>query len=188
MLTFWTYGGRTPMNTGISQLNYWSMQSARWMPSEPLDPGRWGSFAAVVDSTFFVWGGRAVTDIFGDGFGYGLGTSNWDSISQESAPSARFAIDRESGWTFVADPEGFRPSVVVIAGFDAPGSYLTDGGIYDAEGDEWIAIPAWPSTASHAFGAAGIASEELIIWGGRDGTTTLTNQGVRYPLSDWWSR
>jgi hypothetical protein len=41
--------------------------------------------------------------------------------------------------------------------------------------------------ASHAFGAAGIASDVLVIWGGRNGST-LTNEGARYSLSDWQSR
>ena len=39
-LTFWTYGGRTSMNTGVSDMSYWSMSSARWVSSEPLEPGR----------------------------------------------------------------------------------------------------------------------------------------------------
>lgn len=181
-LTFWAYGGRTPMNMGVPEMSYWSMNSARWMPSEPLNPGRWGSFAALVDTTFYVWGGRDLDGLFGDGFGYGLGTAEWGSMSAESAPSARFVVNRESGWTFV-DTDDSGSSVVVIAGFDAPGSYLRDGGIYDTESDDWDEIPAWPATASHAFGAAGIASGELIIWGGR-ADTSLTNEGVRYSLRD----
>jgi hypothetical protein len=186
-LTFWTYGGRTAMNTGVTDLSYWSMTSARWMGSDPLDPGRWGSFAAFADATFFVWGGRDVNGPFGDGFGYSIAAAQWEEMSDESAPSGRFAIDRESGWTFAVDPEGFRPAIVVLGGLDAPGSYLRDGGVYDTDDETWDDIPAWPSMASHAFGAAGIASDELVIWGGRNGST-LTNEGARYPLSDWQNR
>jgi hypothetical protein len=186
-LTFWTYGGRTAMNTGVTDLSYWSMSSARWLGLDPLGPGRWGSFAAFANATFFVWGGRDVSGSFADGFGYDIASSQWEDMSAASAPSARFVVERESGWTFAVDPDGFRPSVVVIGGLEAPGSYLRDGAIYDTGGRAWHGIPAWPSTASHAFGAAGIASEELIVWGGRD-NTTLTNEGVRYDLSDWANR
>jgi hypothetical protein len=183
-LTFWAYGGRTPTNTGVSEMRYWSMNSARWMPSEPLDPGRWGSFAALADTTFYVWGGRDLDELFGDGSGYGLGTAEWAPMGTSSAPSPRFAVNRESGWTFVHE-EDFGLSVVLIGGFDAPGSHLRDGGIYDTEREEWNPIPAWTATASHAFGVAGIASGELIIWGGR-ADAGLTNEGVRYSLSDSW--
>lgn len=182
-LTFWTYGGRTPMNMGVSELTYWSMSSARWMPSEPLNPGRWGSFAALVDTTLYVWGGRDLDGSFRDGSGYGLATTQWEPMGERSAPSARFVVNRESGWTLV-DGEGSGSGVVVIGGLDAPGSYLRDGGVYDTDRNEWDAIPAWPTTASHAFGAAGIASGELIIWGGR-ADATLTNEGMRYQLSDF---
>jgi hypothetical protein len=153
------------------------------VPSESLAPGRWGSFAAFADATFFVWGGRDINGPFGDGSGYRILTTSWNVMSGASAPSPRYAVDRESGWAFAVDPEGLRPSVVIIAGLDAPGSYLSDGAVYDTDGDAWVGIPAWPSAASHAFGATGIASGELVIWGGRDGAT-LTNQGERYVLPD----
>jgi hypothetical protein len=138
-----------------------------------------------LDTTFFVWGGRDLDGLFGDGFGYGLGTSEWNSMNTSSAPSARFVVHRESGWALV-DTEDLGATIVMIAGLDAPGSYLRDGGIFDAENNEWSDIPAWPATASHAFGAAGIASGELIIWGGRAADATLTNEGVRYELSNGW--
>jgi hypothetical protein len=180
-LTFWAYGGRTSTNTGVADSNYWSMTTNRWLTSEALAPGRWGSFAAFADGTFFVWGGRDINGPFRDGSGYRIIGLDWNAMGQTLAPSARFAVDRESGWTFAVDPEGLRPSVVVIAGFDAPGSYLKDGGIYDAKRGEWTAIPAWPGPPTHAFGAVGIASGELVVWGGRDGDRP-TNQGVRYTL------
>jgi len=183
--TVWTYGGRTALNTGVSGSTYYSMSSNRWVDADSRTPGRWGSFSAFASSgAFFVWGGRNLNDLFDDGAGYDVGLlSNWESMSSFGAPSARFATDRESGWAFVMDPATTNESIVIIAGLDAPGSYLADGAIYDVNGDDWEVIPAWPSQASHAFGAAGLAAGELIVWGGRDGTT-LTNQGVRYRPPD----
>ena len=181
-LTFWTHGGRTEMNTGVSDSSYYSMSSDRWVDSEPLYPGRWGAFSAFTNS-FFVWGGRDLNDLFGDGASHTPGDFNWDEIEPSGAPSARFATDRESGWTFVMEPESNAARIVILAGLNAPSSYLTDGAIYDADRNEWSAIPAWPTMASHAFGAAGVAAGEIIVWGGRDGAP-LTNQGVRYRPPD----
>jgi hypothetical protein len=183
-LTLWTYGGRTEMNTGVSASMYYSMSSRRWLAADPLMPGRWGSFSVLANGSFFVWGGRNLNDLFDDGAAYAVGgISNWESVSSFGAPSARFATDRESGWAFVMDRGTSDERIVLIAGLDAPGSYLTDGAIYHLDRDDWEAIPPWLSTASHAFGAAGIAAGELVVWGGRDGAT-LTNQGVRYRPPD----
>ncbi len=177
-LTFWTHGGRTDMNTGVSDSNYYSMSTERWVGSESLAPGRWGSFS-VFTVAFFVWGGRDLNDLFNDGASHAPGGLDWDAMSSRGAPSARFATERESGWTFVMDAESNDPKMVVIGGLVAPSDYLKDGGIYETDRDNWKPIPAWPSQASHAFGAAGIAAGELIVWGGRDGST-ITNQGVRF--------
>jgi hypothetical protein len=182
-LTFWTYGGRTEMNTGISGSMYYSMSSNRWVGAAPRTPGRWGSFSVFANGSFYVWGGRNLNDLFDDGAGYDIAGSQWDSMSSFDAPSARFAADRESGWAFVMDPETNDEKILLVAGLQAPDAYLTDGALYDVDADEWEAIPAWPSPASHAFGAAGIAAGELVVWGGRDGAT-LTNQGVRYRPPD----
>jgi hypothetical protein len=136
----------------------------------------------MVDGVFFIWGGRDLNDLFADGAGYGTATSSWESMSPTGAPSARFTTHRESGWTLVADGV-WTATIVLVGGLSAPGSYLRDGAVYDVERDEWQAIPAWTSPASHAFGAAGFAADEIVLWGGRDGST-LTNQGIRYPLPD----
>jgi hypothetical protein len=69
--------------------------------------------------------------------------------------------------------------MALLGGLSAPSSYLTDGAIYDTEVDNWSRIPSWPGGSSHAFGAAGIASGEIVVWGGRNGTA-LTNEGARY--------
>jgi hypothetical protein len=183
--TVWTYGGRTEMNTGVSGLSYYSMQGHRWLDAAPFSPGRWGSFAAFANGEFFVWGGRNLTDFFDDGASYGVGSfSNWGSVSSFDAPSARIATNRESGWAFVMDPGTTSERVLLVGGLDAPDSYLTDGAIYEVDSDDWEAIPAWPSTATHAFGVAGIAAGELIVWGGRRDENTLTNEGVRYRPPD----
>ena len=184
-LTFWTHGGRTEMNSGVPDSTYYSMSSDRWVASESLSPGRWGAFSAFTDS-FYVWGGRDLNDLFDDGASHSPGGFNWQSMESRGAPSVRYATDRESGWTFVMNPETSDEGIVIIAGLDAPGSYLTDGAIYGTNRDDWTAITAWPSQATHAFDAAGLAAGELIVWGGRDGRDemTLTNQGVRYRPPD----
>jgi hypothetical protein len=184
-LTFWTYGGRTESNTGVSDTMYFSMSSERWIEADSLSPGRWGSFSVFANGSFFIWGGRNLNDLSDAGAAYDVGgISSWQSVSSFDAPSARFATDRESGWAFVMDPGTLDERIVLIAGLEAAGVYLADGAIYDVDQDDWEAIPVWPSTASHAFGAAGIAAGELVVWGGRDDENRLTNQGVRYRPPD----
>jgi hypothetical protein len=182
-VTLWTYGGRTEFNTGVSESTYYSMSSERWFAADPRAPGRWGSFSVFAGGVFFVWGGRNLNDFFDDGAAYDIAASDWESMSSFGAPSARFAADRESGWAFVMNPETNDEKILIIAGLEDSGMYLTDGALYGVDADSWEAIPAWPSPASHVFGAAGIAAGELIVWGGRDGST-LTNQGVRYRPPD----
>jgi hypothetical protein len=184
-VTFWTHGGRTEMNSGVPDSSYYSMTSDRWNDSDSFSPGRWGAFSAFTDA-FFVWGGRNLDGLLDDGASHSPGGFSWQSMESRGSPRARFAIDRESGWTFVMNPEMSNEALVLIAGLDAPGSYLADGATYDTTREEWKAIPAWPSQETHAFGAAGLAAGELIVWGGRDGRDemTLTNQGVRYRPPD----
>jgi hypothetical protein len=174
LLTFWAYGGRLDSETGSDRSAYYSISSDSWntLPEGATAP-RWGSYGALVDGNFYVWGGRDVSTTYDDGVVYSSG--DWDGIDGSNAPSARYAASRESGWAFVLSTERFA----VVAGLESAGSYLRDGGIYDRSEDAWTTFEAWPHAASHAFGAAGFVAGEIVVWGGRDGAS-LTNTGVRY--------
>ena len=109
-------------------------------------------------------------------------------MTSQGAPSSRYRSHRESGWALPVDTE-----VILIGGLDDPGSYLQDGGIYQPGTNTtggfgttggttdagWTSIEAWPGSASHAFGAVDWVAGEVVVWGGRDGSS-LTNTGVRY--------
>ena len=172
--TFWTYGGRMSADTASDRAAYYSIESNEWNElEEGATEPRWGAFGAFIGGNFHVWGGRDVGSVYADGVVYS--SSDWDGIDEASAPSARYAASGESGWVFPVNDSTF----VVIGGLSGPGEYLQDGAFYDSSEDAWTAIPAWPGAASHAFGAAAWVGGELVVWGGRDGTS-LTNTGVRY--------
>jgi hypothetical protein len=174
-LTFWISGGRLASGSPSDEICYYSFSSENWVyaDSTPLS-ARWGGFGAFVAGEYHTWGGRDVDELFADGVHY---TGWWADMTSQSAPSARYASHRESGWAWAFG----NASMVLLGGLDAPSSYLADGAIYDTSADEWSPISAWPGTASHAFGTAGIAAGELIVWGGRNGVE-LTNEGARYLL------
>jgi N-acetylneuraminic acid mutarotase len=175
----WVFGGRTATGMGSSDLAYYSRSSSNgWSSAQSSElSARWGSFAAFVDREVHLWGGRDLDEIFDDGALYETaGDDEWGSPDQQNAPSARYRIHRESGWALAVGDQ-----LVVVAGLDAPGSYLQDGGIYDAagNGNGWTEIEAWPGSASHAFGAVDWVAGEIVVWGGGNGAS-LTNTGVRY--------
>jgi hypothetical protein len=174
MLTFWAYGGRLDSETGSDRSAYYSINSDSWnaLPEGATEP-RWGSFGGLVDGNFHVWGGRDVSTTYDSGVVYSSG--DWDDIGGANAPSARYAAHRESGWAFVLSTE----HIAVVAGLESAGTYLRDGGIYDSSEAAWTTFESWPHAASHAFGAAGFVAGEIVVWGGRDGSS-LTNTGVRY--------
>jgi hypothetical protein len=58
---------------------------------------------------------------------------------------------------------------------------MTDGGIYNSTTNAWTAVAAWPSGASHLWGAGVWTGSELVLWSGRSATSsTLTTAGERY--------
>lgn len=181
MYTFWAYGGRVDGDKGSDRGAYYSMGQNQWfaLPPSGTKP-RWGSFGAFVGTAFYAWGGRDVGTTFDDGVVLSLSNlMDWNALEDSDAPSPRYAAAGESGWVFPIEDESF----VVVGGLDAPGSYLRDGAFYDVREHTWAALEAWPGSASHAFGAAGWVGGELVVWGGRDGSS-LTNTGVRYRLSN----
>jgi hypothetical protein len=172
--TFWISGGRLASGSATDDLAYYSFSSETWITAAatPLS-ARWGGFGAFVGGNYYAWGGRDVDDLFDDGVRFQVG--DWEALPTEGTLPPRYASHRESGWSWaVADVR-----MVLLGGLDAPSGYLTDGAMYDTVDRTWSTIPAWPGVASHAFGVAGIASGEIIVWGGRDGTE-LTNEGARY--------
>jgi len=176
-LTFWLSGGRLASGAPSEDVVYYSFGSERWVnvTDAPLSP-RWGGFGAFIGSEYHTWGGRDVDGVLGDGARYGAGT--WPELPATGAPTSRYAAYREAGWAWSSGTS----TMVMLGGLDAPSSYLQDGAIYDASNDSWSAIPAWPGRHdSHAFGAAGIAAGEIVVWGGRS-ETELTNGGTRYLL------
>jgi hypothetical protein len=174
--TFWISGGRLTSGSPTDELSYYSFSSAMWATAlaKPLSP-RWGGFGALVEGQYYSWGGRDVDDLFADGVRFQVG--DWSALPSDGAPSARYTSHGESGWAWAID----GVSMALLGGLYAPSSYLADGAVYDTTSEVWSAIPAWPGSASHAFGVAGIAGGEIVVWGGRDGTA-LTNEGARYLL------
>jgi len=175
-LTFWVAGGRLASGSPTDEITYYSFTNHDWNAiSDSPFSARWGGFGAFIGSEFHTWGGRDVDEIFADGTRYDVG--RWADLPTEGAPAARYGSHRESGWSWADGGTG----MVILGGLDAPSSYLTDGARYDRDADAWTPIAPWPGGASHAYGAAGIAAGEVVVWGGRSGAA-LTNEGARYLL------
>jgi hypothetical protein len=175
--TFWLFGGLRDGSQMTNTGYYYSVSNAQWVPVQSWDLGaaREGAFGAFRDTSFWVWGGQAAAALLDDGGIYSI-NAGWRSLTGRDAPSARYSVLGESGWAF-----GTNNGYVMIGGLEAPQHYLRDGGIFraDAASDEWQAIPAWPGSASHAFGAVVWVGGELVIWGGHNGNE-LSEQGLRY--------
>lgn len=173
--SFFVYGGIDSTLTGTDKAYRYSFGTNSWSTLSRGPSARWEAFGATDGTSFYVWGGRDAKQVRSDGSRY---DNEWVAIDVRGAPSPRYAPLRESGWTFTLD----EPSFAVLGGLGTNANYLHDGGRYMTATDSWASIPAWTSSEDHAFGVAVLAAGELIVFGGRTGST-LTNTGERFALS-----
>jgi hypothetical protein len=175
--TAYLFGGKTNGTTKTNKGYYYSFNSNTWSvmstgPGSIAPLARWGSFGTCDDTSFYVWGGRDDTKAMSDGGRFG---TSWLDLGDTSAPSARWAPLRRTGWAFTFGTGDFA----IIGGMDYSGVPLTDGGRYNRATDTWTSIDAWPSQEAHEWGVAALINGEIFVWGGRNGVT-LTTTGERW--------
>jgi hypothetical protein len=177
---FYVFGGwANPFDTSAARRFQASNETWSPLPSGPsLRNGPFGNWDG---SYFVVWGGRQLSSTpTTNGMRYDPGSNGWTSLATASAPSARYVMDREHGWTARVSAGrtlilgGFDPSVTL-----SDAAARKDGGIYNSTTNSWTAVPAWPSSEVHRFAVAVWMGSEFLLWGGETGGMP-TGNGERY--------
>lgn len=123
-----------------------------------------------------LWSG---TNVANAGGRYNPTSNTWQSISTTNAPAGRSASLVWTGTEMIAWG-GCTGSPFCTTGYSS-------GGRYDPDSNSWT-----PTSTTNAPGAvwehkAVWIGNEMVVWGGYNGTT-YTNTGSRYdPVSDAWS-
>jgi hypothetical protein len=168
------YGGR-PGGSGSSDATFVLDVAANAWDRGDNGPGqRYGAFGTWDGSLLLAWGGA--TGLKFDGQTYEPSTDNWSPVQTSGAPTARYGVNRATGWTTRVKP---RVSLL-LGGYGAAG-FLTNGATYNSTTNAWATVSSWPSGASHIGGAGVWTGSEFVLWGGRSGTSAaLTSAGERY--------
>lgn len=177
--SLWVYGGRDG-NTLFQDLIRYTPSTDTWTPLEVGPSPRFGAMGTWDGNLFVAWGGRKegggppVT--YDDGRRYDPTGSGWSNVTATGVPVARFAQQREHGWSFrVAGG-----NLLLLGGYTSPNKAATDGALYNSTTNAWAAVPAWPSGQSHVAGAAVWTGTEAVLWGGRDANNAPTSTGERF--------
>jgi N-acetylneuraminic acid mutarotase len=130
-----------------------------------------------------VWGGDVNFDLSNTGGTYDPGTDSWLIISLTNAPAPR--ASHTAVWT---DSE-----MIVWGGSDfmAPGGDTNTGGKYNPSINSWTATSTANAPDSRDSHTALWTGDEMIVWGGVQGTNTGTTYfatGGKYnPEADTWT-
>jgi len=154
-----------------------------WMATS-TGPGvpsaRYGA-AVWTGTEMIIWGGSDGPSLFNTGGRYGPSTDTWEATSTGAGvPSARRG--NSAAWT--------GREMIVWGGVAGGASLFNTGGRYDPSTDTWAATSTGGAGAPSArIGhTAAWTGEEMIVWGGIDGSLRPSNTGGRYdPTSDTWS-
>lgn len=168
------YGGDAGFSNSASTYVY-DLASNAWTKVSDGPTARAGAFGAWDGVSLLVWGGSN-NGFRNDGRLYEPVADKWTGMGTAAQPGARWAPNRYTGWSFRT-----KPRVTLMVG-GSGNSFFTDGGIYNSTTNAWTTIAAWPSGASHIYGVGVWTGTELVVWGGRTGTSAgnLTSAGERY--------
>jgi N-acetylneuraminic acid mutarotase len=123
-----------------------------------------------------VWGG-AGTDFFSTGGRYSPITDSWTATSTANAPTAR-------GWYTAV---WTSTEMIVWGGYGCGGNCnLNTGGRYNPSTDSWTAISVVNAPVVRWNHRALWTGDEMIVWGGTDGTNYLHTGGRYDPSTDSW--
>lgn len=169
------YGGRPGGNGASNSAFTLDVSANAWRDAADGPVQRYGAFGAWDGSVLLAWGG-ATNGVKADGQSYDPTTDKWSQVQAMGAPSPRYAINRQTGWT-----ARIKPRVSLLLGGVNGMGYLTNGATYNSTTNAWAAVSPWPSGASHIGGAGVWTGMEFVLWSGRSTTmSALTSAGERY--------
>lgn len=153
--------------------------SNTWLPLPTTDAptARYNHTAVWADTKMIIWGGTGSTGIVNTGAVYQNNT--WSPMNTVGAPSAR---QLASGvWT--------GSKVLIWGGYDgnASGGFYNDGGIYDPATNTWSPITTSGAPTARYGHSAVWTGARMLIWGGFDGTNSLSDGSSYDPYSNTWS-
>jgi N-acetylneuraminic acid mutarotase len=178
------WGGRDstkPLGDGAS----FSPASDAWMNlSDAGAPSpRAGHTAVWTGREMLVWGGigNGLPGYRGDGAAYNPASHSWRALPVSGAPGPREG--QTAVWT--------GQSMIIWGGHGtripgAAGTALDDGASYDPQADEWTPV-AGIAAPSPRYGHTAVwTGQEMIVWGGTDGTSVLGDGGAYNPTTKTW--
>jgi hypothetical protein len=164
-------GGRSNLGALLATAAAYEMGTNSWSAQPALPSARFGLFGAHDGTQLWVWGGR--DDLQALGSGMVLGGSQWTPTAALGEPSARWAPQRQSGWTCTSSDGRF----LLSGGHDFADTPQRDGGVYSPATDSWAPIPS--AAEDHEWGVGVCVDGELLLWGGTN-NGSVTARGERW--------
>jgi N-acetylneuraminic acid mutarotase len=151
----------------------WQSTPAKWSPRE-----RSGHTAVWTGNEMIIWGGVEWNELDSGGR-YDPVTDIWTPTSLIDVPAAR--KEHTAVWT------GSEMLVWGGYSFNGSGIYHQDGSRYSPATDSWQAITLAAAPPGRYWHTAIWSGNEMIIWGGWDGSNYLGDGGRYDPATDSWS-
>jgi N-acetylneuraminic acid mutarotase len=168
--------GQIELNTGgrynpIS--DSWTATSTTNAPS-----GRDSHTAVWTGSEMIVWGGYDGFTNISTGGKYDPGTNSWVATDTTNAPSARGS--HTAVWT--------GSEMIIWGGYSFEvGDYLNTGARYHPDTDSWTPAATTNGPAKRAGHTAVWTGNEMLVWGGYDGSSDLNSGGKYDPSTNSWT-
>jgi len=175
----WGGSAGNSINTG----GHYDPISDRWAPTTTVNApaARRIHTAAWTGSEMIVWGGEDVNFVaLNTGGKYNPATKSWTATSTTNAPDAR--IIHTAVWT--------GSEMIIWGGYDtAHFILLNTGGTYDPGTDSWLLTDTANAPAARYWHTAIWTGNEMIVWGGNDGTQNgdLSTGGKYTPSTNSWT-
>ncbi len=176
----YVFGGRDDGGGHVTdRLHSYSPQHDAW---EEVDVAgapspRSNAFAAWTGSRLIIWGGLANnTQGQDDGASFDPLDNAWTPAGGNAPLAGRGREQFRSGWNF------WTGDAFLIAGGSAPTTVFTDLATHYPEASPngaWSDVSEWNPPVQHDGGVAVWSGQELILWGGFDGSDPIVN-GTRW--------
>jgi len=168
---FFVYGGKVG-GSYSDETHRYRLSTDAWAGMGKGPSQRFGAFGTWDGSYLVAWGGRKPPNNFADGKRFD-GTA-WSVIQTTGAPSGRYALHRQSGFS----ARIAAGTTLLIGGFAT--AALKDGAIYASGTNAWTPVPAWPSGEDHLWPVYAFTGGELVVFGGLNGAApTATGERFR---------